>query len=178
MLTVTLPSAELFDNEKWIFITLPEVVITIEHSLLSVSKWEAKWRKPYISRSPKTREESIDYIRCMIVGKSISSERLSYIPDNIFHVIQDYIDDPMTATWFRNDNRPMSSGQAITSELIYSWMVAAQIPFDPAEKWHLNRLLVLIRICSENANPKKMSKKEVLNQQRALNSARRAKRRK
>lgn len=178
MLTVTLPAVELFDNEQWIFVTVPEVSITLEHSLLSVSKWESKWHKPYISNAQKTRDESLDYIRCMIVGKSISIERLAYIPDPIFSDIQDYINDPMTASWFREDNRPHNSGQSITSELIYSWMVAAQIPFDPAEKWHLNRLLVLIRICSENANPKKMSKKEVLNQHRALNSARRAKRRK
>lgn len=177
MLTVTLPAQEMFDNRRGEFFSLPALTLTLEHSLLSIAKWESTWHKPYMSKTPKTREESLDYIRCMMVGKQVEWARLQWIPDAVFRQIQAYIDDPMTASWFRETDRVKNSGQAITSELIYSWMVAAQIPFDPAEKWHLNRLLVLIRICSENANPKKMSKKEAMNQHRALNAARRAKRR-
>lgn len=177
MMTVVLPAQEMFDNRRSEFFEIPAVTLTLEHSLLSISKWESKWHKPYISKQPKTREESLDYIRCMIIGKQVEESRLRWIPDPIFRQIQEYIDNPMTASWFRESDRVKNAGQAITSELIYSWMVAAQIPFDPAEKWHLNRLLVLIRICSENANPKKMSKKEVMSQHRALNAARRAKRR-
>lgn len=173
MLTITIRETELFDNETSEFIPVPATCLQLEHSLLSVSKWEAKWQKPFISREPKTREETIDYIRCMTVNRNVDSNCYFGITNADMAKINEYIEAPMTATWFKNQNNRRPNREIVTSEIIYYWMVTFNIPFK-CERWHLNRLLTLIRVCSEKNNPKKMSKQEALNQQRALNASRRS----
>lgn len=161
MLTLTIPEIEYWDEIKEEFVYQPEVILKLEHSLLSISKWESKWNKPFLSNYEKTHEETIDYIRCMLLNKNVGDDILYRLPDNIVHVITDYINAPMSASKV-NDNKTSEghSREQITSELIYYWMIAMNIPFE-CQKWHLNRLLTLIRICNaKNTPPKKMSARE------------------
>ena len=147
----------------------------LEHSLLSISKWESKWKKPFISKEQKTQEEALDYIRCMTITPNVDPHLYRYIPADIFKQIEAYIDDPMTATWINSNEKKRPNNQIITSELIYYWMVSYRIPME-CEKWHLNRLLMLIQVCDEKNKPeKKMSRREILSRNSALNAARRAK---
>lgn len=171
MLTITIPEIEMYDSAKNEFISIPETTISMEHSLVSVSKWESKWHKRFLDkRVEKTNEELIDYLRCMTLTKNVNPEIYNYIPNDVITKINEYIDDPMTATTFSKK----SSGppQAISSEVIYYWMIALNIPFE-CQKWHLSRLLTLIQVCNEKNNPKKMSKSDILKQNRDLNAARR-----
>lgn len=174
LLQVTIPAFEKYDETTNTFSYVKEQKLSLEHSLVSLSKWESKWKKPFISKDPKSKEESIDYVRCMTTNKNVNPDVYYNIPADIFKEIEEYISDPMTATWIRET--PQSGGrQIITSELIYYWMVSYQIPFE-CQKWHLNRLIMLIRVCDEkNKQPKKMSKREILSRNAALNAARRAK---
>lgn len=147
----------------------------MEHSLLSLSKWEMKWHKPYLSREPKTEEENFDYIRCMCLTEPNDPNVFYALTEDNIKSIADYISNPMTATTFHNqDKRP--SREIITNELIYFWMTSFNIPFDPCQKWHLNRLMTLIEVASiKNQPSKKMNKRDILSQNAALNAARRAK---
>jgi hypothetical protein len=168
------PAKEFYDPQKNRFISVKEQKLVLEHSLLSISKWEMKWHKAYLSREPKTDEENIDYIRCMcLVEPNDPNFYLALTQKNI-KAIADYISDPMTATTFNKQNqRP--SREIITNELIYFWMSNFGIPFDPCQKWHLNRLMTLIEVASiKNQPPKKMSKKDILSRNSALNAQRRA----
>ena len=170
MLVINIPSQELFDSKTSSFINTKEHSIQLEHSLISISKWESKWKKPFISNDIKTNEETLDYIKCMLLDDK-DNAYISCLTENNIKSINDYIGDPMTATTFHNDE---SKGQRdiITSELIYYWMIASNIPME-CEKWHLNRLLTLIRVCSiKNTPPKKMSKREIIERNRVLNEAR------
>lgn len=175
MLQVTIPAFEMFDPVTSTFSNVKETKLNLEHSLVSISKWESKWKKPFISRDPKTEEESLDYVRCMTVNPNVDPSVYYNIPSSVFESIRQYIDDPMTATWISgNENRPPSR-QIITSELIYYWMVSYRIPME-CQKWHLNRLLMLIQVCDEKNRPqKKMSRNQILSRNAALNAARRAK---
>lgn len=149
--------------------------MNLEHSLVSISKWESKWKKPFISKDKKTMEESIDYVRCMTVNPNVDPLIYENLTPSVFKKIEEYIDDPMTATWISSNEPKGYSRQIITSELIYYWMVAYQIPFE-CQKWHLNRLLMLIQVCDEkNKPPKKMNRNQILSRNAALNAARRAK---
>ena len=174
MLSLTIPQREYYDDLKQEFVYLKEQRIVVEHSLISISKWESKWKKPFLSREPKTKVETDDYIRCMTLTPNVDPAIYAGFTRELYKKIEGYIDDTMTATWF-NDNHRNSrggKGQVITSELIYYWMVAYNIPFE-CEKWHLNRLLTLIRICEiKNAPDKKMKRKEIYSRNRALNAAR------
>lgn len=147
----------------------------MEHSLLSLSKWEMKWHKPYLSREPKSEEENFDYIRCMCLTEPNDPNVFYALTEENIKSIADYISNPMTATTFHNqDKRP--SREIITNELIYFWMTSFNIPFDPCQKWHLNRLMTLIEVASiKNQPSKKMNKRDILSQNAALNAARRAK---
>lgn len=170
---IEIPETELYLNSVEEFHTIRAQTLVLEHSLVSISKWEAKWCKPFISKDPKTQEELLDYIRCMTVSNNV--DPLVYMALNNEHVrqINEYIDAPMTATWFSEKEKKGRSKEVITSELIYYWMTAFQIPFE-CQKWHINRLMTLIRICSiKNQPPKKMSKKDAMGRQRSLNAARR-----
>ena len=174
MLQITIPGEELFDEDKQEFITLKEQTLQLEHSLISLSKWESKWCKVFLSKQEKTFEETIDYIKCMTLTPNVSPDVYSRLTPANFKEIEDYIAAPMTATYFSKDRSGgRSSGEQTTSELIYYWMIALNIPFE-CQKWHLNRLITLIRVCNiKNQPPKKMSKKDIASRNAALNAARR-----
>lgn len=175
MLNITIPGIELYNEQTQEFIKTKSQTLQLEHSLISISKWEAKWCKAFLSKDDKnkTAEETIDYIKCMTLTQNVNDETYNYIPKEIMQEISDYISKPMTATVFRKTSSPPNR-ELITSELIYYWMIALNIPFE-CQKWHLNRLLTLINVCNiKNTPPKKMSRADLLNRNRSLNAARRA----
>ena len=174
MLTITIPATESFDPITETFFETKEQKLQLEHSLLSIAKWESKWKKPFLDKGEKTPEESRDYIRCMTITQNVDPNIYYALTKENYVEIINYIQDPMTATWFADDHKPPSR-EIITADIIYYYMTALQIPFT-CEKWHLNRLMTLIRVCSEkNKPPKKMSKRNIMTQNQALNAARRAK---
>lgn len=177
MLRITIPgSAELWDEEKEEFLPpTKSQTIQLEHSLVSLSKWESKWNKAFLSRKEKTDEETMDYVRCMCVTRDVDPSAFYRLtPENIKE-INDYIAAPMTATYFRDEKIMGHSRDTVTSELIYYWMIALNIPFE-CQKWHLNRLFALIKVCNiKNSPAKKMSKSDIARQQAELNAARRKK---
>lgn len=176
MYKLTIPKGEWFDEQKQEFINIDhEVKLSLEHSLVSLSKWESKWKKPYLSLDEKTKEEKIDYVRCMTLTQNVDPMIYYCIPPIEFAKIDAYINDTMTATTF-SDNKTKSGGkEVITSEIIYYWMTCYNIPFE-CQKWHLGRLMTLIRVCAvKNAPAKKMSQNEIYSRNKALNQARRAK---
>ena len=174
MLKITIPDIELYDEKKEEFINLKGQTLCLEHSLVSISKWESKWKKSFLSIDNKTMsdEEMEDYIRFMTLTQNVNPEIYKYIPNSELEKIQNYIDDPMTATTFRDNKRSGPSRKIITAEEIYYQMIALQIPFE-CQKWHINRLLTLIRVCNELNNQKKMGKNDILRQNKSLNAARR-----
>lgn len=175
MLNITIPKQELYDEENNEFINLPEKTICLEHSLVSVSKWESKWKKPFLSKEPKTVEETIDYIKCMTITQNVDDKVYNYLSKKNIEDINKYIDDSMTATTFYDVRKNTGRQENITSELIYFWMISLNIPME-CQKWHLNRLLTLIKICNiKNDSGKKMSRSEINSRNAALNAARRKK---
>lgn len=174
MLTITVPEQEFYNSRENKFYTIKEKTLQLEHSLLSISKWEAKWKKPFLSKEQMTTEQFVDYIRCMTLTPNIDADVYQHLGRENYNRIAEYINDPMTATWFSDDKRKGGhSRETVTSELVYYWMVALNIPFE-CQKWHFNRLITLIKICNiKNAPPKKMKKNEILARNRALNEARR-----
>ena len=174
MLRITIPEAEYFDERTQTFITTKQQSLSLEHSLVSISKWESKWEKPFLSKDKKTTEETVDYIRCMTLTQNVDPNVYLAVDNDIVEQVSKYIDAPMTATWFNEDNNKRGgSREVVTSEVIYYWMVALNIPPE-YQKWHLNRLLTLIRVCNAKNNPpKKMNKKDIYAENRRLNAARR-----
>lgn len=180
MLTVKIPEIpemELYDSSRNLFVTLPRVkeqTLILEHSLISISLWESHWKTPFLKNEQKTDEQTLDYIRCMTINKNVDPNVYKRLPASIIRQIQRYIDDPMTATTFREEGETKkNSKKIITSEEIYWEMIALNIPSE-YEKWHLNRLLTLIKICAIKSQPqKKMSKREIFERNKALNEARR-----
>lgn len=171
---ITIPEAEHYDQEQNLFFTTKECTLTLEHSLVSLSKWESIYHKPFISNEQKTVSEWRDYIKCMTITQNVDPKIYDAIPISVINEVLEYIDEPMTATWFKNTNQP-SSRRVTTAELLYYYMIAQNIPFE-CQKWHLNRLITLLRVCGEeNAPPKKMGRNAMLNQRQMLNEARRAK---
>lgn len=176
MLQVTIPETEYFDNEKQEFFYIKETKLQLEHSLVSISKWESKYHKPFMSKDAKTVEETLDYIKMMTLTQNVNPNVYYGFTEKIVKQIKDYIDDPMTATIVRETKEGASkfSREIITSELIYYWMITLNIPVE-FQKWHLNRLLTLIRVCNiKNTPPKKMSKNELMRRNTDLNAARKA----
>ena len=173
MLKITIPAVEQWDEYNQEFINTKEQTLHLEHSLLSLSKWESKWNKPFLTKQPKTYEETLDYIKCMTVNQNVDPTIYSCLNDSHFDQINKYIEAPMTATYFSEEKGKKASREQVTSELIYYWMIALQIPFE-CDKWHLNRLLTLIKVCNiKNTPPKKRSKREIMSHNAALNAARR-----
>ena len=173
MLRITIPGLELWDSKKERFIHTKAQVLQLEHSLVSLSKWESKYCKPFLSDKNKTAEETMDYIKIMTLTQNVDPEVYTRLTDEHIRMISEYIDAPMTATTFSKSEKEKHNKEIITAELIYYWMVALNIPFE-CQKWHLNRLLTLIRVCNiKNAPPKKRTKREILNRNAALNEARR-----
>jgi len=174
MLKLTFKPIEKYDELTNTFQYSDECVITLEHSLVSLSKWESKWHKPFLTKDEKTLEEIIDYIKCMTITKNVDEDVYSRLTNEHLQAVRDYIENPMTATTFSNlqEGRKINR-EIITSEIIYYWMTFFNIPFE-CEKWHLNRLLTLINVCNiKNSPPKKMGKKEIYQRNKALNMARR-----
>lgn len=173
MLSIIIPQNELYDEQTNEFKYTNEQIIELEHSLVSISKWESKWNKPFLE-SKKSDEETIDYIKCMTLTKNISDEIYLNLSSKNINEIKNYIDAPMTATTFYN-KKEYTNREKITSDLIYYWMISLNIPME-CQNWHINRLLTLIRICNiKNTPPKKMSRNDIISRNAALNKARREK---
>lgn len=172
MLQITIPEKELWDEKEEKFIYIKKTTLSLEHSLLSISKWESKWNKSFLSSKDKTVEETLDYIKCMTLNQNIPDVVYICLTEENFKEIQEYINAPMTATTFSNLNGTQNR-EKITSELIYFWMINFNIPFE-CQKWHLNRLLTLIKVCDiKNRKPEKMTKSQILQRNAELNAARR-----
>lgn len=178
MLEIIVPKQELFDDSKQEFVELPTVTIQLEHSLVSLSKWESKWEKPFLDDRKKTDAESVDYVRCMVTTKNYDPAVLSRLDSDQVEQISEYIDAKMTATWFNEPkSKPTGKKEVVTAELIYYWMISLTIPFE-CQHWHLNRLLTLVKVCNEKNKPekdrRKMSRSELASRNRELNAQRRA----
>lgn len=171
MLKIIIPSFESFDESANEFSKSKEQVLQLEHSLVSLSKWESRWCKPFLSKEIQTPEETIDYIRCMTLTQNVPKEIYRGITHEIIEQIDEYIDAPMTATVFSNAKNTVNR-ETITAEIIYYWMITFNIPFE-CQKWHLNRLLTLINVCNiKNQPPKPMSTREIMTRNASLNEER------
>ncbi len=173
MLEIIVPENEFYHPGKNKFITVPSCTLSLEHSLISIAKWESKWHQPYLNAQKRTSAQELDYVRCMVIGTVKNDYVFSALsPENIKQ-IQEYIDDTMTATTFSKTPHSTSK-QIVTAEILYSRMFANNIPME-CQKWHLNRLLCLIRVCdASGAPPSKMSKKDTAARYADQNALRRA----
>lgn len=164
----------MFDEATCKRIKTKSTTLQLEHSLVSISKWESKWKVHYVNNDKITPEMSIDYVRCMTISQNVDPNVYNCLTEDNMKKIVEYINDPMTATTIKKTNQPGSHG-IITAEVVYAWMVLLRIPIDPFQKWHFNRLITLIRVVDDkNAPKKRMGKREAANQRRSLNAARRA----
>lgn len=184
MIEIVIPEQhynELFDEKKEEFlppINIKETKLQLEHSLISLKKWEQKWHKPFLSKTDDlTHKELIDYIRCMTLNHGVEPEVYNWIPRDIIEEIVNYIKDPMTATWFRDDKTrgaQKNSREIITAEIIYYWMITLSIPME-CQKWHLNQLMTLIKVVNiKNSKQAKTDPKQAAQERAALNAKRRA----
>ena len=176
MLVLNIPEMELFDESTDRFVKIKPQTLKLEHSLISISKWESRWLKPFLTKENKTREELLDYIRCMLLNPLVDDNVINYLSANDINKIIDYIDSPMTATTITvfENKKVNQKSETITSELIYYWMISAGIPFE-CEKWHINRLFSLLKICSvKNAPKTKTNTREYARTQSEINAKRRA----
>ncbi|WP_300899402.1 hypothetical protein [Turicimonas muris] len=173
MLRIEIPKEECYDEESNEFFYTDEIVLELEHSLSSISKWESKWHKPFLDPNLNfTIEEFKSYIKCMS-DKDVSDEALNKLTYSHMDEIETYMGDKATATWF-SENDPTTNRGIITSEILYYQMIYLGIPFE-CQYWHFNKLITLIRVCSLKGNEKKMSQGEILQRNRELNEARKAK---
>lgn len=174
MLKITIPASELFDGVGG-FIYTKEQTLQLEHSLVSLSKWESKWHKAYLTKKKKTLAELQDYVRCMTLTQNVDPNVYLAITPDILRQVDAYINESMTATTFHNRKKPGGRQEIITTEIIYYWMICHNIPFE-CQKWHLNRLLTLINVCTvKGQKPEKLSASELRAQHRAINAANRKK---
>lgn len=175
MLEIIIPPVELWDPKERRFSKSKEYKLQLEHSLISISKWESKWNKSFLKEEDKTPEEILEYIKCMTLTQNVPPEAYLYLTEENVNSIVEYIKAPMTATWFSKDSNRKFSREVVTNEVIYDWMIEFGIPFE-CQKWHLNRLITLIRVrTARNDKTKKMSEKETLSKYREINAARRKK---
>ena len=174
MLTIVVPGVEMFDEQSQEFITRDDVTLELEHSLVSLSKWEQLYEKPFLGKDEKSTEEVLGYVKCMTLTPDVPDEVYTKLSEENIDKINKYLDAKMSATWFNEAPGAPPSRDVITSELVYYWMITFQIPFE-CENWHLNRLFTLIRVCNvKQAKPKKMSRTEIAARNRELNAQRRA----
>lgn len=174
MLTIIVPGVEMFDEQSQEFITKDDVTLDLEHSLVSLSKWEQIYEKPFLGKDEKTTEEILDYIKFMTLTPNVPKEVFLKLSEDNIVAINKYLEAKMTATWFHEAPGAPKSRDVITAELIYYWMIVFNIPFE-CETWHLNRLFTLIRICNiKQAKPEKMSRSQIAARNRELNTQRRA----
>ncbi len=175
-ITVKIPAgSEAYDSERNEFLTIDrDVCITFEHSLVSIQKWEQRWHVPFLDRTKmKTTEQTLDYLRCMTLSKNLDDYIYRLIPRREMERIKQYIEDPMTATTIKETKGPRER-EIKTAEVLYCDMIMLGIPFE-CRKWHLNSLIMLINVCNEKQKePKRMSRSEIVAQNRALNQARKA----
>lgn len=175
MLEIVIHGGEFYDDGSGRFVQIKDQTLKLEHSLVSLSKWESKWHKAFLSREPKTTAELVDYIRCMTITQNANPDVYVAITPQILKEVSAYIDASMTATTFPPDKRGKGSREIVTAEIIYYWMICENIPFE-CQKWHLSRLLTLINVCkAKNGPQRKMSRKEIMARNRALNASRRRK---
>lgn len=179
MLEITIPEQTKFKEDTSEFITIKETILKLEHSLLSVKKWEAKWHVPFLGKREKTLEEHLSYIACMTLNREkIDPNIYRCIPQESLLEIIEYIQDSMTATWFNNNDRigaSNRSNEVVTAETIYYWMISYRVPVE-FEKWHLNQLLTLLKMIHiKSGGEKKMPAKEAAALRKKLNLERRAK---
>lgn len=173
MLELLFKAVEGWDQKKEEFVLIDEKIIKMEHSLYSISKWESKWKKSFISGKEKTQEEIFDYFKCMLL-EPIDDIYFDLMSSDNIKTILDYINDPYTATTINQTEGNRPSREIITAEIVYYWMVALQIPFE-CQYWNFNKLMTLIQVCNiKNQPPKKMSRSQALAQNKSLNAARRA----
>lgn len=173
MLTITIKGEELWDEVDQKFVDNVQAVLNFEHSLVSLSKWESIWQKPYLSQEEKTEKEILSYVECMVLNPDFSPEVLRYLTQSQWDQISEYISRDMTATTFRDVKNDPKSRETVTTEIIYYWLVQYQIPFE-VQYWHLSRLMTFIRVINEkNAPKKKLSRAEAAAEQRRLNEERR-----
>jgi hypothetical protein len=172
VLTITVPGVELFDEESNQFKTSQDAVLQLEHSLVSLSKWESIYEKPFLGKEAKTTEEVLGYIKCMTLNEDVPPDVYSRLSRSNIEDVNNYINAKMTATWFA-ERKQKPSQEVITAEVIYYWMVSMNIPLE-FQNWHLNRLFTLIQVISLKNEPgKKLSKGELAARNRALNEQRR-----
>ena len=177
MLTITVEGLEMWDEENEVFLKEESFQLNLEHSLISLSKWESKFEKAFLSDSEKSQEEMLWYIYFMVIPPEVSFEKLSRLSAENLKTINEYIDSKQTATTFREETKKKGRQEKITAELIYYWMLSFNIPHE-FENWHLNRLFALIRIFGvkqSKTSGKKMSRQELAENNRRLNEERRAK---
>ena len=173
MLQITIPAVEQWDENKQEFVYTREQTLQLEHALVSLSKWESKWCKAFLTKQDKNVEETLDYIRCMTITQNVNPGVYQSLANGNIDEINRYIEAPMTATYFSDDGDSRTNSEQITAELIYYWMIALNIPLE-CQKWHLNRLLTLVRVCNiKNQPPQTRSKKDIMSRNAALNAARR-----
>lgn len=174
MLTIIVPGVEMYDEQTEKFVTHGDTTLVLEHSLVSLSKWESIHEKPFLDKADKSTEETLSYIKVMTVTRNVPDKVYERLSEDNIREINEYIDAKMTATWFSDAPGAPKSKEIITAELIYYWMITFEIPFE-CEKWHLNRLFTLIRVCNvKQAKPKKMSRSEIAARNRELNARRKA----
>jgi len=172
MLTLVIPSVELYNSKTNEFFNTKGHTLKLEHSLVSLSKWESKWNIPFLTKTDKTREQTLDYIRCMTITQNVDPSVFNNITQHEIDQITEYIEAPMTATTFGKSQDKKTSREVITAEIVYYWMIAFNIPFE-CQTWHLNRLLTLVNVCSIKNQPKgKMDRRHALKRQSELNAAR------
>ena len=177
MLTVTVRSEEAFDQTKQEFVSVSSFTLELEHSLVSLSKWESEFERPFLNGKDKTSEETLAYIKMMVLTPDVPSHVFNLLSDDNITEINNYIKKKATATTVHEQQKRAPNQETITAELIYYWMTALNIPWE-AQYWHLNKLLMLIRVCNiKNQPPKKMSRREAAQAARnrsALNAQRQA----
>lgn len=174
MLTILVPGIELYDEVHEEFTNSESFVLELEHSLVSLSKWESIFEKPFLGPETRTTEEVFGYIKAMALDPKISPEVFYRLSQENLDEINKYIDAKMSATWFNDTPTGPKNREVITAELIYYWMISFNIPIE-FEHWHLNRLFTLIKVFNvKNSKPRKMSASERAARNRDLNAQRRA----
>lgn len=172
MLTIDIPDQEYFNEQTNEIKIIKGQRLQLEHSLVSLSKWESKWEIPFLGKSEMTDEQLLDYIRCMTITQNVKPDVYLALSKENIREIEQYINRKMTATWFSNVQKSSGSGEVVTSEIIYYWMITLGIPVE-FQKWHLNRLMTLIKVVSlKNSPKKKMSQRELAHRNSSLNAQR------